>query len=459
MPSANRWRSNVRWLTAVLSSFLLAACGNNSHSIDAARSPDSQDLATETGANVDLAPEPHDLLETSIAPDTIEDLPAPPGDISSDGPDTTTTPWPAPVPMQIVDGLPLIAGSYDDSVVLPYIIDTLSQICFVDDDLIGDFLYHEVVATFGNDTLVDLLVKGREMEPDEQYLGLDIGGLIGQSYFQQRFVVLDFPGGSFYSFATARDLATNPVPGHAGEPVTEVSVAQQNAFPVVTVALGEGIEAPLLADTSSRVSVITQSIFDQLNDGSLPQAYGYRFTSKYGEDAGFLTRLPAVTVGTMTVTGLEAVVIPDEHHLVAVLEPSGVFVEGYLGAQFWNRFALAIDAFGGDEFTPQLFTLVGDGSEPEGWQERWHKVGLELSWSEGLLFVEMVYLGSSAESEGFEVGDMLVMIDGEKYDGMTLEQARAKLHGALGQSIELIVSKPMSDELFSANVLVEEILP
>lgn len=438
---------------------LLASCSGNSNSVDLHPSPDVADLTSELTAQADLAAEIVDIVEMASPMETVvHDLTTPPDEVEPELPDVTALPWPDPVPMQVVDGLPLIPGSYDGGDSHPFIIDTLSQICFVDDDLIGDFLYHEVDATFGNDTLVDLLVKGREMEPDEKYLGLDIGGLVGQSYFQQRFIVADYPGASFYSFETAIDLASNPVPGHVGEPVSTVKVAQQNAFPVVTATLGGVVEAPLLADTSSRMSVLTQKVFDQLDDGTLPQVPGYRFTSKYGEDPGFLTRLPEITVGDMTVTGLEFVVIPDEHHLVAVLEPNGVFVEGYLGAQFWNRFAISIDAFGGDEFTPQLFTLVGDGTEPDTWHDRWHKAGVELIKTDGYIFIEMVYSGSSAAAEGFEVGDMVGMIDGTMHDEMTLEEARDKLRGTVGQSVELVVSKPMSDEPLSANVLIEEIL-
>ncbi len=367
--------------------------------------------------------------------------------------------WPEAVALQVVDGLPLIAGSYDDSASWPFVLDTLSQICFVDDDLIGDFLYHEVTATFGTDTLVDLLVKGREMAPDEIYLGLDIGGLVGQSFFQQRFVVMDYPGQQAYTFDASVDLAKHPVPGYEGAPVAKVSVAQQNAFPVVAALLAPGVEVPLLADTSSRISVITQSVFDQLDDGTLPQVEGYRFTSKYGEDAAFVTRLPQVTVGERTVVGLEAVVIPDEHHLVAVLEPSGVFVEGYLGAQFWNRFVLAIDAFGGDEFTPQVFTLVGDGSAPGDWAGRWHKVGVELAWVDGAVLVDMVYAGSDAQLLGVEVGDTVLMIDGAPADELTLTAARDALRGVPGQTVELVVSKVLSDEPWAEAVKIEEILP
>jgi hypothetical protein len=400
------------------------------------------------------------MFEQVASPDNVaEDLAADELPVADVDPEITPMLWPEPVAIQVVDGLPLIPGSYDDSETWPFVLDTLSQICFVDDDLVGDFLYHEVDATFGTDTLVDLLVKGREMEPDEMYLGVDIGGLVGQSYFQQRFVVVDFPGGNLYTFESSVDLAEHAVPGYAGIPVATVNVAQQNAFPVVTVALAEGVEAPLLADTSSRMSVITQAIFQQVDDGSLPQVGGYRFASKYGEDAAFLTRLPSLTVGGLTVTGLATIVIPDDHHLVAVLEPNGVFVEGYLGAQFWNRFVLAIDAFGGDEFTAQVFSLVGDGQEPAAWEDRWHKVGIELAWLDGFVLVDMVYEGSDAESLGLEVGDMVLMIDGIKVDELSLEEARAMLRGILGESIEVIVSKPLSDEPWAEAVAIEEILP
>ncbi len=439
----------------------LACSTNPSATSDSAATPDAK---TDAAIPMDLMV--LDVPAETVTLDQIEPLDLVVGDLSLDefsapdlGPETVSVPWPDPVAMQVVDGLPLIPGSYDESDTWPFVLDTLSQICFVDDDLIGDFLYHEVDATIGTDFLVDLLVKGREMEPDEMYLGVDIGGLVGQSYFQQRFVVVDFPGGNLYTFESSVDLAEHSVPGYSGIPVATVNVAQQNAFPVVTAQLADGVEIPLLADTSSRISVITQTFFDQIDDGSLPQIGGYRFASKYGEDAAFLTRLPLLSIGEVKVTGLEAIVIPDDHHLVAVLEPNGVFVEGYLGAQFWNRFVLAIDAFGGDEFTAQVISLVGDGSEPAQWQGRWHKVGIELAWLEDVVLVDMVYEGSDAESLGLEVGDMVLMIDGVDVDEMSLEEAREALRGIPGDTIELVVTRPLSDEPWAEAVAIEEILP
>jgi hypothetical protein len=454
----------MRLLPCCLALLFFACSGGDSSS------PDSH---VGDGRPADLAEVVTDILDTSVdvravaadgaaeAVEEIEELAAdlPEAADLTDAGDVASLVWPEPVALQVVDGLPLVPGAYDDSETWPFVLDTLSQICFVDNDLVGDFLYHEVDATIGADTLIDLLVKGREMAPDEMYLGVDIGGLVGQSFFQQRFVVMDYPGSQLYTFATSVDLAQHLPPGYDGEPVVKIDVAQQNAFPVVSVTIGGAAEVPLLADTSSRISVITQSIFDQVDDGSLPQVGGYRFASKYGEDAAFLTRLPSLAVGDLTVTGIEAVVIPDDHHLVAVLEPNGVFVEGYLGAQFWNRFVLAIDAFGGDEFTAQVFSLVGNGKEPVAWEARWHKVGIELAWLDGFVLVDMVYEGSDAENLGLEVGDMVLMIDGIDVDEVSLEEARAMLRGIPGDTIEVIVSKPLSDEPWAEAVAVEEILP
>ena len=100
-----------------------------------------------------------------------------------------------------------------------------------------------------------------------------------------------------------------------------------------------------------------------------------------------------------------------------------------------------------------------DGSEPAQWQGRWHKVGIELAWLEDVVLVDMVYEGSDAESLGLEVGDMVLMIDGVDVDEMSLEEAREALRGIPGDTIELVVTRPLSDEPWAEAVAIEEILP
>jgi hypothetical protein len=470
-------------LVLVLVSVLTLACGNNTDS-----AVESVDLKETTGLDDSR------IVPDSEAPDGLGELPrmADMADFKQDSEDITPDTmdlaeqtdgmgdsdaaevdvaqlpaWPESLPMPVVDGLALLEASISivDGVEVespqsyPYVVDTIAQVCFIDGDLVGDFLYHEVDMTIGNDFFELFLVKGRDMSLDEAFLGVDIGGLIGQSYVLKRFMVMDYVNELFYSLDGAPELV---LPSMPETPVVSVNVAVQNAFPVLTAEIAPEVSVALMADTSSRMSYLTESQFAKINAEGLPAVEGYVYATKYGEDPCTLTRLPFIRLGELEVTDLEICIIPDDHHTKAILEPNGVLVEGFLGAGVWNRFALAIDAFGGDEYTPQQYHFWGDGAEPESWADRWHKVGVELTLREGLVMVEMVYAGFDAGNQGLEVGDQLVNVDGISLtgpDAPTLEAVRQMLRGEVGTTRSLIAVKPLSDEPLATDVLVEDILP
>jgi hypothetical protein len=394
-----------------------------------------------------------------IAADSMVDLPeTPPLDLAPEMDSAPGSAWDDPVPLTVVDGLPLFEGSVDGGPPMPFLFDTLAQIVFLDEDLVGDVLYHETPLVLGDDDLGTFQVKGRSMTPDEIFLGLDIAGLVGQAYIWKRFLVLDYPGGRFFQMQAPPDLDADPLPGWEGAPPWIIDVQLQNAFPVVRPSLGDGGPVALLADTSSPITTITQSVFDALDDGSLPRVAGYVWSSKYGSEAAFLTRLPTVRFGALEVTGLAAAVIPDDHHLVTILGPNGVDVVGWLGAGFWERFALGIDPEDGTEESPQLFYLWGDGAPPEGAEGRWDKVGLEPAWRDGGIVIEMVYAGSDAEAQGITAGDALLAVDGAAAGGVSLEALRERLRGAVGETRVLSVTHA-DGGAEDLTVLVEEILP
>lgn len=415
------------------------------------------DRAPDTG---DTGPR-SDIISTDIPrEDVVIDVsPGLDADATHDSPDIPTVPtWDEPVPLNVVGGLPLFDGSVDGGPTLPFVFDTLAQMIFLDEDIVGDVLYHETDLLLGDDALGIFQVKGRSMLPDEVYLGVDIAGLVGQAYIWKRFIVLDYPGGHFYQMLVPPDLETDPLPGWAGAAPWTVDVQLQNAFPVVRPVLVDGDPVSLLADTSSPITTITQSVFDAFDDGTLPRVEGYVWSSKYGTEDGFLTRIPSVRFGDLVVTDLEAVVIPDDHHLVTILGPNGVDVQGWLGAAFWERFALGIDPKDGTEESPQVFYLWGDATEPAHFAGRWDKVGVELAWRDGEILVEMVYAGTDAEAKGLVASVALTAVDGTPVDGMSLDAIRNLLRGPPGDT-KVVSIHPPDGFLMDIQVMVEEILP
>lgn len=448
---------------------LVAGCSDNANDSAAEVTDagfDSGDLGNADG-EPDVPEDTADAADVADTPDVWSDTP----DVA-DAPDTPDADaevdigppfsWEAaaPQPLTVVDGLPLTPAQIADFEPELFVIDTLSQTIFVDSATIGDDLFHEEAVVIGDADLGMRVVKGRDMTPDEVWLGEDIGGLIGQLFFTDRFTFVDYPNREVRFLVQAPGEDAPSPPGWDGVTPWEVQHEMPNFFPVAVADIG-GVDVPLLTDTSSRLSVITQSVFDaQPVDEPLPQRHGFRYISNFGEDDGFVTRMPEVRFGDLVVRDLVVVVIPDDNHLRAVLEPNRVFVEGFLGAQFWQRFAVGIDghvlAMGNSEGGTRRFLLWGDGSEPAELAGAWTKVGVELTLREGAVRVEMVYEGTDAAEAGVAVGDRLLSVDGTDVPGMSLEEIRAALRGEPGELHELRLLR--GEETLTVQVAVEDLL-
>jgi hypothetical protein len=420
-----------------------------------------EDAALDQGA--DLAPDA-DVME-----DVVEDADAPPEEDIEEPPFT----WEgvAPQPMVLAGDLALIEAELTSAgdppllieAPLLYVMDTLSQTFFADDEVVGDLLFHEVYIRVGDKDLGLLAVKGRDMTPDEANAGIDIGGLVGHLYFNNRFTVFDYPRAQFFLVDQAPPPELPP-PGYEDAPRGEALYDLPNLIPVVRPVIGAAGEVALLGDTSSRMTFVARRVFDAVDDGSLPRVEGYRFQTNFGEDPGFLTRLPRLQLGDVVVEDIEAVVVPDDNHVVGLLRANGVEMEGFLGANFWGRFALGVDGHvfsrdSGSEGGLKQLIFWGDGAPPARWAGRWTRVGVELSWRGGEVQVEMVFVGSAAEAAGLAPGAALLAIDGEDAAEMTLDEARARLQGEVGQVRRLRVRLPDAADPVEVEVAIEEILP
>ena len=452
-------RASLWCVTALL--VALAACGDDKEA--AQQVPDDGNNAPDMGMDIDEPPQ--DLQED---PGQEGDAPDPPEDVEPEVEDEPQEPpfaWDeAPVvPMALVDGLPLIDVTIDAQGPFPFVVDTLSQTIFVDVDIVGDDLFHQAEVSLGEDKdLGELIVKGRDMDPDEANLGVDIGGLVGQRYLDNRFTLLDYPGRQVRLLDRTPPEDVSPPPGHEDQPLHTFFYELPNLFPVVVPTVGADTEVPLLADTSSRMTFISQRAFDAIDDGTLPQIGGYRFLSNFGEAAAFLTRLPEFRFGELVVRDLVVGVVPDDNHLVAVLEPNGVSVEGFLGANFWNRFAVGVDGFripgmGQSEGGTKLFFVWGDGTPLEEQLASWVRVGVELARRDGGVIIEMVFEGSDAAAQGLVQGAVIESIDGQAAAELTLEEVRQRLTGQVGESRTLMVTLPEAEGPTEVVVQVEAV--
>jgi len=432
------------------------------------------DVHVETSIAGDSAAPTPDVAGPEVAPakDTVDDADAS-SDASAETSEDTVAPftWGEPVPMQVVDGLPIVEGTVDDSGPLPFVVDTLSQVIFVDSGIVDTIAYTEATIGVGPLDLGFISVKGRDLSPDASFTGLPVAGLLGAQFLTDRVTVLDYPNRQAYLTTTLLSSPLVPLPSYETAPQHVLKYRLPNLMAVLEPTIGPAGEVALLADTSSRITIVYQRVFDAIAAEAgvaLPQLAGYRFATKYAEEPGFVTRLPALDLpladgSTLTVPNVAAVVLPDDNHLVGLLSTVGVNVEGYLGANVWERFAVAISGhdFAPDDVDHRAMVLWGDGSPPTDGidtTDHWRRVGVELTWSpvDDAITVHMVYQGTSAQAEGVLIDEVLTAIDGGAVTD--LASARASLQGTVGdtRTLTLLDSDGLSREV---TVTIEDLLP
>jgi len=357
---------------------------------------------------------------------------------------------------------------------LATMIDTGTQITSYDADLLGGsaaFFRAEEVE-LGTVRLCDAVVKGRVITALEGAIGAPVDVLLGQSMLMALDTTIDYQGGRAWLLAEVPETAP---PGMEGVTPFVLVAPFQNQFAVASVGFGvaltgalvEGGRAcpppgcctaegcPLMMDTGSEATVITESLFAQLeaaHGAALPRLTGYRWVTNLGEDAAFVTRLPMVSLGGAEVSGEWAVVVPDAYHVRTVLEAEGIFIEGFVGAPHLRHF---MTGFRGPDTTFRFWPYA----TPSRFDGEWQRVGLEVTEREGGVVVDMVFAPSDAATQGVALGDRIVSVDGVPTGGLRGDAVRAALRGVPGQTRALVLSREGEAEPLALDVLVEDLLP
>ena len=356
--------------------------------------------------------------------------------------DSAPSPWDDGEAMILIeDGQPALYGSVDGGPSLLWALDTGADRMYLDQDLADGQRTVTAELTLGSLTLPDQALRALDLSEAEAALGVDLGGLAGEPLFEGRYVTLDYR-------ASRVHFGDEPLPGApraGGEGPTVFDTETQGGLPILTLDLGGPTR--LIADTGSGVTVLTQSRFDAIDDGGLPRLQGYVWSTSYGSDAAFVTRLPAEGVPGLSVGGTWAVVVPDENHLSPLLAQAHIDAEGFLGYPFYRRGALGVDV---DQAQLSFWPYEAPDSLEA---EEWRRVGVELAAREGELRVEMVFSPSDAEDQGVQVGDRLLRIDGQA--PADLAAARRALRGEGVRALEL----EREGAPLSLSVAVEDLLP
>ncbi len=461
----------LRWVAALAQVVVLVSCsgGDNGKAGDVGEKdlasdsfdlpPDAVDVAIEVGDGT-----AGDIVEaTDVADDhgtdaagsgdgtTVPDCDIP--DIS-DASDTEVGPWAGKWPaVHPIDGQLLVEGSYEGGEPILWVMDTGAARTYAHSDVTGTT--NPKVANFVIGPLVfeNKQLSSVDLKEAEAFIGWKLGGLAGQDMFDDRFIALDYAEPGAWFFQTVPDA---PPPGAVEGPPETLHYELPSSIPVVnaTFSAGTSMEVPVVADTGSGVTILTQDVFDAIDDGSLPRLSGYVWATNYGSDESFVTRIPLIQAGEGgkgTVEWSWAVVIPAENHLFPLLRANGIDVKGFLGYPFYRNFVVGVD---GTENRYLWWEYQDKGHLPA---DEWTRVGIEPTWRDGGFRVEMVYWPSDAQTQGVKVGDLLTHIDGEDLTGSTLDEVRQALRREPGTAVELGLlrdGKPLE-----VVVIAEDLLP
>ncbi len=346
---------------------------------------------------------------------------------------------------QGADGSALIWGVLDGHETW-FVVDTAAQVIFADLEISDDFTgYFDADVDLGPFQLESWSVKGRDLSPNEAFIGRDIGALMGQDILSRAYTVYDPAAPQVY---LCDAVPEEQPPGTTGEPLQQ-PYSLENQFAIVDVSIGAAGTVPLMMDTGMAVTYLTEAIFDPVDDGAA-RLYGWVFSTSYGSDDAFVSRIPSFEFGGELIPDLDVVVIPTDHHLSGILPASGVVVDGFLGNSVLDRYHTGINGL--DEVL-DLWPV----DAPWNAEGRWTRVGVEPAWRDGQHVVEYVLWPSDANDQGIEVGDVILSIDGVDCATMELWDVHLALRGGVGDVRSLQMEG--AEGVYVVEVGVEELLP
>ncbi len=327
-----------------------------------------------------------------------------------------------------------------------FVVDTAAQVIFADLEISDDFTgYFNVDVDLGPFQLEDWSVKGRDLTENQAAIGTDVGALLGQDVLMRAYTAYDPSVPQVYLCDAVPD---EQPPGTVGPPQQQ-PYALENQFAIVDLQVGAAGTIPLMLDSGMSVTYLTEAIFDQVDTGA-SRLYGWVFSTSYGADDAFVSRVPEFEFGGEVLADQEVVVIPIDHHLSTLLPASGVVVDGFLGNSVLDRYVQGIN---GLDSVIDLWPVEAAWNAPG----RWTRVGIEPAWRDGHHVVEYVLWPSDAQDQGIEVGDVLISIDGVDCATMGLWDVQMALRGGVGDTRQ--IEGERGGVPYAAEVMVEELLP
>ncbi len=280
----------------------------------------------------------------------------------------------------------------------------------------------------------------------DAFVGVTLGALVGPDILGLTHeVVFDYARSRLYFL----DAAPTASPWGTVDPPIHIPFVLTQGIPVVEATLGKAGPVKIIADTGSGVTILLQSMWDKIQDGTLPELGGYVWKTLSGDIPGIVVRLPSVTFGEPlgTALGTWAIVVPDNNIVSNYLVSNGL-PGAFLGYPIYRRFVLGFSVPDARFSYWPLEKLAEPANE-------WTRVGFEVSARVDGFRVEWIYVGSDAEMAGVQKGDVVTSIDGATPSD--LGDCRARLGGTPGQTRKLSMTRAGAP--LEMTVKIEDLLP
>ncbi len=307
--------------------------------------------------------------------------------------------------------------------------------------------------------LARLELGGLQMDQVSPVLTVDAGvirrvtgrpvlGLLGQSLFRDRVVVLDYLEEAMAVLPPEHDPATSTPASRLAlstdaraVPFRLVGDGKVLVSAWITVRVGSPAErVTLIVDTGATKSVLFRSALDRRLPGwkDWPALRGLGAPTLIGEASAELVRVPGTELrgdgGSVGRPGMDAAVL--DGGLARVLEEDvGEPVAGLLGYSFLKHYRIVVD------FPRGVLWLDSSRGDVVDRQDEYSHPGLQLESVGEAIRIVAVADGSPASRAGLRASDELVAIDGESVSGLDVVTVARKLEGTPGTGLSLSVKR------------------
>lgn len=271
-----------------------------------------------------------------------------------------------------------------------------------------------------------LIVLGKDYLNLRSHIGQEVHGILGYDFFNHFVVKIDYTSQKITvyesdSFKPSRRFSSFPIQLVGGRPYLNASITQSD---------GSHVSGSFLIDTGASHSLLLEA--DSSNsltipEKTLPTIVGWGLSGPLDGEIG---RIKLFSLGKFTFRNA-LVSYGSCMQSIAKAVPDRL---GSIGGELLSRFTLILD------YQSEKLYLKKNAHYRRGFSH--NKSGLDLV-AEGPYFktfrVVHVIAGSAAEENGFQLGDVIVAINGKGAGQLTLDEIQGIFRSENAQTLQVVV--------------------